>query len=254
MPESEEKPPVDRLLAISSEIRDATVTPGVRLKLLGGLGIALCSPTEDPALQRSFADVDFLAPRSQVDEVRDLFTGLGYSLDPSSAQTVHRRQTWWPPEEDTHVDVFLGVFEMCHSLDLGSRLDGPEPSLAAADLLLSKLQIVELNEKDALDIARLLSVHELGPDDSPGTINVPYVSELLGSDWGFYTTVTDNLSALAGAPTSSAAVASETIERRRRGLLDALEAAPKTRGFRLRGRVGRKKRWYQLPEEVIEDV
>lgn len=244
----------DRLIEMQGEIQDAAAAKGISLKLLGGLGIAVSSPTEDRALERGFADIDLLSRRSESLDVRALFEELGYGMDPSSALTVHRRQTWWPESGDTHVDVFLGEFEMCHTLDLEPRLDVTPAALPAADLLLSKLQIVELNEKDVIDVARLLSTHELGDDDSPGTINLPYICGLLGADWGFYTTVTDNLEALAGAGPVSAAGDTATIEDRRRRLLDALEAASKTRGFRMRGRIGRKKRWYQLPEEVIDDM
>jgi hypothetical protein len=253
MNETDEKPSLDRLLAIHREIEDAATRQQVRLKLLGGLGIAISSPTEDEALMRGFGDVDFLAPRRGADEVQGLFRSLDYSLDPDSAQTVHRRQIWWPPAADTHVDVFLGAFEMCHTLDLEDRLDGSQPALPAADLLLSKLQIVELNEKDTIDVGRLLSTHELGADDSSGTINVPYIGDLLGSDWGFYTTVGDNLTAMEGASVFGRSAGTDAIEANRRRLLDALEEAPKSRGFRLRARVGRKARWYRLPEEVGDD-
>jgi hypothetical protein len=242
--------PVARLVEIQGEITESAARRGLRLKLLGGLGIALASPSTDPTLERSFGDLDFLAAKGASRAVEELFRELGYEADPASLQSAHRRQIWWPPGGGTHVDVFLGAFEMCHTLDLSERLGGEPPTLFAADLLLSKLQIVELNEKDAIDTCRLLAAHALGPDDALGEINLPYVCGLLAADWGFFTTVTDNLAALADSPVLAGAAEREAIEQRRRALLAALEAEPKTRGFRLRARVGRKKRWYRLPEEI----
>lgn len=242
--------PVSRLVEIQATISEAANRRGLQLKLLGGLGIALASPTPDPSLQRDFGDLDFLAPTRASRTVEELFRELDFELDASSLRSAHRRQIWWSPGQETHVDVFLGAFEMCHTLDLTDRLGGSAPTLFAADLLLSKLQIVELNEKDAIDICRLLGAHALGAEDAEGLINLTYLCELLGGDWGFYTTTTDNLVALAGSPVLRRAEDGATIDGRRRELLAALEATPKSRGFRLRGRVGRKKRWYQLPEEI----
>ena len=53
---------------------------------------------------------------------------------------------------------------MCHRLDLRSRLHIAGPALNPADLLLTKLQIVELNRKDAIDMIALLLAHPLGAD------------------------------------------------------------------------------------------
>lgn len=246
--------PVERLVEIQTDVTEVAARRGLRLKLLGGLGIALSSPTDDPSLLRSFGDLDFLAAKGASRAVEDLFGELGFQIDPASIASAHRRQVWWPPGEETHVDVFLGAFEMCHTLDLSERLGGDPPTLFAADLLLSKLQIVELNEKDAIDICRLLGAHSLGAEDAPGTINLPYVCDLLSGDWGFFTTVTDNLVALADSPVLRGAAAAETIEQRRAALLAALEEQPKGRSFRLRARVGRKKRWYRLPEEIDDEL
>jgi hypothetical protein len=33
-------------------------------------------------------------------------------------------------------------------------------------------------------------------------------------------------------------------------LLERIEAEPKTRGWKLRAKIGERKRWYELPEEV----
>jgi hypothetical protein len=42
------------------------------------------------------------------------------------------------------------------------------------------------------------------------------------------------------------------MQARLREVLDRIEAEPKGRGWKLRARIGERKRWYELPEEVDE--
>ena len=93
--------------------------------------------------------------------------------------------------------MFLDTFEMSHTLDLGARLEAEPETLAAAELLLTKLQIAEVNAKDLSDTAMLLWDHEPADADGPGRLNLTPVAARCGADWGLYTTVTDNLSACA---------------------------------------------------------
>ena len=92
--------------------------------------------------------------------------------------------------------MFLGEFAMCHRLDLDARLDVEHTALPAADLLLMKLQVVHLNLKDVQDLAALLTTHELGDGDGEGVIDRGRLRDVLGADWGFYTTAGDNLERL----------------------------------------------------------
>jgi len=42
-------------------------------------------------------------------------------------------------------------------------------------------------------VDNLLLGHEPADRDGPGLLNAAYVAEVCGQDWGFYTTLTDNL-------------------------------------------------------------
>ena len=42
----------------------------------------------------------------------------------------------------------------------------------------------------------------------------------------------------------------ERIGQRVDAVLERIEQAPKSRGWKLRARVGERKRWYELPEDV----
>ena len=64
----------------------------------------------------------------------------------------------------------------------------------------------------------------------------------MAADWGLWRTLTGTLRALAGLHPD---VAAPSL-----ALVAAFEEVPKTRGWRLRARIGERKRWYELPDEV----
>ena len=156
------------------------------------------------------------------------------------------------------LDVFVGEFSMCHRLDLNGRLDLHPSALAASDLLLTKLQIVELNRKDMLDAVRILVAHEVTADEvqvPPGggldMLSSARLVEVTRVDWGWYTTFTDNLGKVAAAaPELLEPAAAGVVALRVATVLTALEDSRKSTRWKARAMVGRKVPWYELPEEV----
>jgi hypothetical protein len=214
---------------------------GAVLRLLGGAAIFIhCPPSVAKGPYRALADLDAITQRADVNIVSRMLTGLGYKAD-ARFNAVHgeRRLIFSGPKGK--LDVFVDTFEMCHRIQLRNRLPLEALTLTASDLLLTKLQIVELNDKDAKDSAALLADHELagGPGDH---IDVDYVGSLLGSDWGLWRTVTANLKKVADLEPS--------VATRAHDLVNAIESAPKSIGFRARARIGDRIRWYELPDEV----
>jgi hypothetical protein len=206
---------------------------GLTLRLLGGAGVILhCGGVP----YRAIADIDAIAPRAQARPLAVALSANGYEPEARfNAMHGNRRMIFHGPAGK--LDVFVGAFEMCHRLELDDRLALDRPTLTVSDLLLTKLQIVELNAKDAEDATMLLRAHELG--EGPGDhVDVPYIAALTGRDWGLWRTVTGTLRGLPD------------VEGRATALADALDAAPKTRAFRVRARVGERKRWYELPDEA----
>ena len=242
----------DALLTLTSDLIERAQAQGATLRALGGLGIALRAGEAHPALQREFADVDVATGRKDRRPVTAAMEEAGLQPDPEfNALQGARRQIWWTPNRSLHVDVFLGEFTMCHSLSLDERLGVDHPALPAADLLLMKLQVVELNHKDVTDAAALLSTHRLGEDDEPGSINRKRIVEVLSNDWGFYTTAGDNLERIPGLVSELDPELGRQVTTKAAEIRDEIEAAPKSRAFKLRARVGRRKRWYAVPDESI---
>ena len=244
--------------AIITEARricDQASERGVAVRVLGGIAIWLRSPEDARArLGREYADIDLATVRKSSKPLRDLLESLGYLPDKMfNAVQGDRRLYFQSPDGGSyHLDIFVDRFEMSHELDLGRRLESEPLVLPAAELLLTKLQIAELNHKDAADTAMLLLGHELADRDGPGVLNVAYVADVCGDDWGFYTTVTDNLgktlTLLDGILPDAGE--RELVGGRVAKLLADLEAAPKSRGWRRRAAIGRRKKWYQTPDET----
>jgi hypothetical protein len=235
----------------------------VTLRLLGGVGIALRCPSEGTGpLQRPYGDLDFATPRRTVRQLRTLLESGGYAAERLfNAMHGDQRLIYHDDLHQRHLDIFVGTFRMCHELDLEPRLDLHPLTLSLADLLLTKLQIVKLNVKDANDALALLVDHAVTTASSPdsntaaaeldGKIDAAYVAGICARDWGWYTTVTDNLrkiSSIGGGPL--AAPARDRADQQIAALLTAIESAPKTLKWRTRAALGRRIPWYEDPEEV----
>lgn len=224
------------------------------LRALGGVAVML--RTHDPTgglLGREPKDIDFATTRSARKAVSELLISAGYDADREfNNLSGHRRLLFYDPNTGRQVDVFIDVFEMCHAIPLAPRLTLEADTVPLAELLLTKLQIVELNEKDVRDIVRLLTACEIGGDDGMAQIGADRVAELCAGDWGLYRTVQLNLIRLEGELVASW-LPDAHVERLRqniRGLAAHIESAPKSMKWRARARVGDRVRWYSEPEEV----
>jgi hypothetical protein len=243
--------------AVLADIREETLrvtrtatTNGLMLRVIGGLGVSLrCPSATQPPLRRDYADIDLAGRSSDRKAITELLTSTGYIAD-QQFNAIHgaRRLFFWDDNHQRQVDVFLDSFEMCHTIEFRSRLHLDPVTLPLADLLLMKLQIFETNEKDFVDIVALFSDHELTRDESG--INMDYIGERTASDWGLWRTTTevarragDYADRLAGL--DSRRHVSTQID----SYVAVLEERPKTRSWKLRARIGERKRWYELPDE-----
>ena len=194
-----------------------------------------------------------MAHKKQSRKLRTVLEEAGFEPERVFNATHGARRLLYHSPAGWQVDIFLDTFEMSHTLDLGTRLEAEPETVAAAELLLTKLQIAEVNAKDLSDTAMLLWDHQPAAADGPGLLNLGPVVSRCAADWGLYTTVTDNLAA-GGELLGSLGIADadrSRIATRIAAVTDALAAAPKSVSWQLRAKVGRRKRWYELPEEVV---
>lgn len=222
------------------------------VRLLGGLAVQRHTrPELSLAVGRQTPDIDLATPRGRGPGVAELLSDEGYAPDEAmNALNGRRRLLFYDDANGRKVDVFIGRFEMCHSIPVAERLEVEPETVPLAELVLTKLQIFELNEKDLRDLVALLSSNPLASDDQG--INVPVIARLLADDWGLWRTTSANLDRIR-ARIGDYPLA-EPDQQRVLAACDqlwvAIEAEPKSRSWRLRARIGERKRWYELPEEV----
>ena len=226
---------------------------GILLRLLGGLAVRLRSPSATHrALARTYPDIDFATPVKRAQSVESLFANLGYEPNKSfNLFNGDSRLLFYDHAHARQIDVFIGGFTMCHRLPITERLSLEPLTLPLAELCLTKLQIVQMNEKDIRDLSALLLDHPLGEADGE-TINLARVVHLCAEDWGLWKTVTlslkkvqDFCDAYPLEPEDKA-----TIVQRLDILRHALDNSPKPLKWKMRAAIGEKVQWYELPEEV----
>lgn len=231
----------DQLVSVRERIDEAVAIVeasdelGGDARLLGGVAVVLhCQE-----IHREPDDTDVIVSPAGVPALTDALVQRGWEPRARfNAAHGDRRLLFDGPTGK--LDAFVGAFEMCHRIDLRERLGVEARTLSVADLLLTKLQIVELTEKDHADIRTLLSAHDVGT--GPGDhVDGDRIAGALADDWGLWRTVTENLRRIGELEPGKAG-----------SLLERIDAVPKSRRFRMRARIGERRRWYELPEAVGE--
>jgi hypothetical protein len=241
------------IMAEANRLLDAAQDADVPVRLIGGLAVRLHVPSgTDPIFQREYKDIDLVTLKGKSRQVTDFMTSMGYEPDRVfNATNGHRRLLFYDVGHARQVDVFVGTFEMCHDIPITERIALATHSIPLAELLLTKMQIVELNPKDQTDIVTMLYHHDVADDDVE-RINAARVAELCAADWGLWRTMKMNVDRVRGALASSGMPeqAQELVMKRLDELWERVEAEPKSTKWKLRNRVGDKVRWYEEPEEV----
>jgi hypothetical protein len=229
---------------------------GLGLKLLGGLAIRVLCPAFPPRL-RAGQDMDFACLSKGRKNVVAYLERSGCEPDRRFNNLNGDRQMYFNAPSGRPIDVMVDRLTMCHTLDFRPSFGRLPLTVDAVDLLLSKLQVVQINQKDVRDILHLLGGVPVGDgatSDGGASIDGDRFGKLLGADWGWWRTVTGNLTKLPalaaehpellppGAPYDPIAQSEE--------LLRLAESAPKGVKWKLRANVGDRVRWYELPEEV----
>jgi hypothetical protein len=237
-------------------ILKASDEAGVLLRVIGSLAFQMHCPKYgylQQAMGRAYTDLDFAAYSKQTSLVRKMLEKLGYR-DNKEVFIVSggERAIFDRPDTGLHVDVFYEKLDFCHVIRWADRLEVDSPSIPLAELLLEKMQIVEINEKDVIDTIMLLLEHPLGDIDDE-TINIARVAQLCASDWGLWRTTTMNLSKVRSLAHGYEQLTGEEkarVDAQVQAALERIEAEPKSMAWRLRDRVGDRVKWYKDVDEV----
>lgn len=243
----------------ASRIVDELTATGIIIRVLGATAIRMHAHQHAElhiALGRELSDLDFAAYGKQRERVEEYFTKkLGYQIYSPAASIgllMDRCIFFDKAGVMPRVDVFLDKLQMNHVIDFSNRLETYYPTVPVTELLLEKLQIVKINEKDIKDLIILLLAHQL---DETGTdvIDENYIAKLLSRDWGFYYSVTSNLHKLESMIKQYAILGDEArreVVSKIGRLTRRLEREPKSARWRMRARVGASMTWYNEVEEV----
>lgn len=237
-------------------ILEASNNAGVMLRVIGSLAFQMHCPKFghlQEAMGRAYTDIDFAGYRKQTKEIKELMTNLGY---------VENREVFILSEGDRsifdnanvglYVDVFYDKLDFCHLIRWDGRLEVDDPTIPLAEMLLEKMQIVKINEKDVIDTIMLLLEHPLGDIDEE-TIDIERIAKLCGKDWGLWRTLTMNLGKVGQLSPGYDQLTDEQKDHITiliEAALTRIEAEPKSMAWRLRSRVGDRVKWYKEVDEV----
>ena len=231
---------------------------GIVIRVMGGLAIHLhCQEyrklwDELGRLgSKVFTDIDYVSYGKYRGQLLKFFEDRGFTINQKMLYLYAKSRHIYYGEKIPMVEVFYDKLEMNHTIQYAGRLEADSPTLPPAELLLQKIQMVGMHQKDFKDTIVLLRAHELGEDDAD-RINQRAIGDRLFSDWGFHHTATTNLQKVRDSLANYEALGEEDIavvDGRLAQLLKYLEEGPKTIKWKLRGKIGTKMQWYN----VIDD-
>lgn len=226
----------------------------IQLRAIGGLAVQVHNKKNHPLFAREFGDLDFVVAGKQRRDFEAFMPTAGYSPHKQfNVLNGDQRQIYYHNENDMKIDIFVGDFEMCHKIPMENRLTADPVTIPLAELLLSKAQIVELNNKDAMDITSLLLNNETGNGDMD-MINLQILAQLCSQDWGLYKTTSINLQRVEDLMKKDDLeldqVERDLVLRRIHDIFKTFEEMPKPLPWQLRDRVGTRVKWYIEVEEV----
>lgn len=247
------------LLDLGKQLVEIGAKRGVTLRILGHLAIRDHVKDHIELLELlnrvPTHDIDFMGYSKEQTQAERMFTDLGYEVDPSVAFSQEyglQRLIFHHHENEIMAEIFLDQLIMSHTLDFRGRLELDHPTISLVDLLLSKLQIQEISEKDIKDMIALFAEHELGSDGRE-LIDVSYLLRLTRNDWGLFYTAKKNLDLVKKYSDRYSVIDDSTrqsVKARVDRLTLSMENESKTFQWKLRAKIGPRLKWYQDVSDV----
>jgi hypothetical protein len=238
------------------KIVNAANERGLTLRVLGSLAFHIHCQRYDhlqKQLGRAYTDIDYASYKKQASKIGLFLSNLGYHEDLDvNVLFAGERLNFNNPSSGLHIDIFFDKLNFCHEINWVDRLEVDQPTLPLAEMLLEKMQIIRINEKDIIDTLMLLLEHPLGNDDHE-TIHIGRISKLCAQDWGLWRTLTMNLGKVADlgqryeqlSPEEKSQLATQVDT-----ALRIINEEPKTLAWKLRSKIGDRVKWYQEVDEI----
>jgi len=237
-------------------ILKASDDANILLRVIGSLAFQMHCPKYgylQAAMGRAYTDIDFAAYSRQNKQISEMMAKMGYVENREVyIGSEGERAIFDKPGTGLHVDIFYEKLDFCHAIYWKDRLEVDSPTIPLTELLLEKMQIVQINEKDIIDTIMLLLEHPLGDEDNE-VINIGLATQLCASDWGLWRTTTMNLDKvkqLAQHYTQLSPEEKSKITSQVDAALKRINDEPKPLAWRIRDRVGDRVKWYKDVDEV----
>lgn len=253
-------PPPDIFIQEALDCVKESEKEGIILRIMGGMAIYLHSTDFkdlwfclDRLNSKVFTDIDFMGYKSAIPKIIDFFEKRGYLYNKTFLALYGSKRLIFAGSKVPMVDIFLDKIEMCHKINFINRLEVDCPTIPLSELLLEKLQIVHINEKDIKDVIVLLRAHDLGENDND-LINVRHIAHLLSKDWGFYYTALTNLQKIRNFLFKYSCLTEKDrsdVENKIKKIIDRIEKEPKSISWKMRAIIGARKKWYADVEEIV---
>lgn len=256
----EEYPPPEVFIEEAAKLVEAARSRGIVLRVMGGMAVYMRCPDEFKDVWRKlkrlgdrvFTDIDFVSYSRHKNDMIDLMRNFGYQTDSQLIMQAGKNRQIFYGGKVPMVEVFYDRLDMNHVIEYDGTLEADSPTVPLAELMLQKLQIVKINDKDLKDLAVLFATHDLGKGD-PEKIDVDLVNErYMQSDWSFFYTATTNLGKVVetvkGFDVLTDSDRQRIVDRAGR-ILKAVNDSPKTARWKLRAKMGPKVKWYNDVDE-----
>ena len=250
----EEYPKPEEYLAEARRLTEEAQKQGMILRVMGPIALHFYFPEFVDLYRRMerlgekvFTDIDYASYGKNRGKIVPFFEKQGYELEKRAAMLSGGTRHIYFGERIPMIDVFFDKLDYNHPINYQGRLEYHPYCVSLTDLLLQKLQIVNINDKDLKDAMLLLLAAPIGENEN-NRINVNYLTKLLSDDWGFYYTSIMNLNKVQAAIYGVPVLSDQDrllIKENAETLIKSIEMAPKTGKWKGSAKTGTSKIWYK---------
>lgn len=250
----EEYPKPEEYLDEARKLTDAAQREGLILRVMGPIALHYYFPDHVELYMRMerlgdrvFTDIDYASYGKSRGKIVPFFEKQGYELEKRAAMMSGGTRHIYFGARIPMIDVFFDKLDYNHPIDYRNRLEIHPYCVSLTDLLLQKLQIVKINDKDLKDAMLLLLAGQIGDRDN-NRVNLKYVAKLMSDDWGFYYTSIMNLNKIQAAVNGVPAISEQDriiINEKAEAIIKIIENEPKSGKWKSRAKTGTSKIWYK---------
>lgn len=238
------------LLDVAVSVINTLAARRIVARLFGGLSIEVIAPWKDIfGIDRPVKDIDIIVPRSSMITAMDVLSIDGWKMNGRN-QRINSGILVCAIDNTsgTRLDMYADPVILNQTLYFGQRLRILEKTLTPVDLLISKLQIVNITDRDLDDICALAGGCQVAAVDSPSTLNAERLKIICSNSWALQYTSIGNLDAAERRAGTHRDIQEERLARILQNvslLRNICTDCPKSWTWRLRAKIGPLLPWYE---------